>query len=486
MNHEIVLEGRGDFEEWRHAARQLCERDISPDQVIWRTRDNTGDLFDVLTGKQQIKAQSPSSMRVPKRFVQAAKTAICHTDKDRFTLLYRVLHQLKSHPNLIDDQTHPDIAKLNILMKNVHRDSHKMKAFVRFKEVDGRQQGRRRFVAWFEPEHYTIERTSPFFKNRFSDMDWLIASPKGAAAWDGNKLSVSRDPAEPPIAQDQTDELWCTYFANIFNPARLKVRAMQSEMPKKYWKNLPEAALIPDLIAGAEKRVLEMAAKEASQPRPFHDRIQAQWQEKPKTDEGIDLTPLEQMRNQAASCTRCPLHCRATQTIFGEGPSTAQIMVVGEQPGDQEDLAGRPFIGPAGKIFDEALAQAQLNRSELYITNAVKHFKYKEQGKRRLHERPTTGEVEHCRWWLTKEMALIQPEVIIAMGATAYFALTGEKHPIARVRGTPIPMQENTTLLVTTHPAAILRNPDKVARQKMLNAFYNDMQKAQHLSAALI
>ncbi len=360
-----------------------------------------------------------------------------------------------------------------------------MKAFVRFREVEGVQVGRRRFVAWFEPEHFIVPRTAGFFQRRFTDMDWLIATPKGSAAWNGEELKTSREPAARPEAEDETDELWRTYFANIFNPARLKIRAMQSEMPKKYWKNMPEASLIPDLIAGAERRVAEMAARQASQPPAFHQRLQAQW--RGRADEGgdADLSPLARLREEAAGCTRCPLHCHATQTVFGEGPERADIMFVGEQPGDTEDLAGKPFIGPAGQVFDEAVEAAEIERGEVYVTNAVKHFKYERRGKRRIHMRPDAGEVAHCRWWMAKEIEVINPRIVVALGATAYLSLTGESRPIAEVRGMPIPMQDDRMLLVTTHPAAILRMPDADLKARSLAAFRSDLQGVKRLYETL-
>jgi len=373
-----------------------------------------------------------------------------------------------------------DVALLMRLIKNVRRDSHKMKAFVRFREVEAVQAERRRFVAWFEPEHFIVSRTAGFFQRRFTDMDWLIATPRGSAAWNGEALKTSREPAARPTAEDATDELWRTYFANIFNPARLKIRAMQSEMPKKYWKNMPEASLIPDLIAGAERRVAEMAARQASQPPAFHERLQAQWRGRDE-EAAVDLPPLERLRQEASSCTRCSLHCHATQTVFGEGPVDAEVLFVGEQPGDTEDLAGRPFIGPAGKVFDEAIDAVGIDRSQVYVTNAVKHFKYERRGKRRIHMRPDAGEVAHCRWWVAKEIEVIKPRIVVALGATAYLSLTGESRPIAEVRGMPIQMQEDRMLLVTTHPAAILRMPDEDLKARSLEAFRSDLQGVKRL-----
>lgn len=469
----VTLEGRGAFDEWRDAARGLLAAGVRPEQVRWQLSGEGGDLFGTQTEAPMPRAQT-LDISVPKGFIEAAEAAICHSDPDRFALLYRILWRLQAERSLLQVRSDTDVADLVRLIKNVRRDSHKMKAFVRFREVDALQAKRRRFVAWFEPEHFIVSRTAGFFQRRFTDMDWLIATPKGSAAWNGQELKTSREPAARPEAEDETDELWRTYFSNIFNPARVKIRAMQSEMPKKYWKNMPEASLIPDLIAGAERRVQEMAAREASQPPAFHERLQAQWCGREEQSDP-DLPPLERLRHEAAGCTRCPLHCHATQTVFGEGPDDAEIMFVGEQPGDTEDLAGRPFIGPAGQVFDEAVAAAGIDRSQVYVTNAVKHFKYERRGKRRIHMRPDAGEVTHCRWWVSKEIEIIRPRIVVALGATAYLSLTGESRPIAEVRGMPIPMQDNRMLLVTTHPSAILRMPDPDLKARSLAAFRSDL-----------
>ncbi|MDH4439650.1 MAG: UdgX family uracil-DNA binding protein [Rhizobium sp.] len=483
---QVVLEGRGDFAEWRDAARALLADRVAPRDVMWQSGETGGDLFSAI-GEVSRETVDAAAFSVPKVFLSAAEAVVCHSDPERFELLYRLLWRLAEERRLLEVTSDPDVAQLRSMIKNIRRDSHKMKAFVRFREVPGVQVERRRFVAWFEPDHFIVGRTAGFFQRRFTDMDWLIATPKGAAAWDGETLQISNAPAERPDAEDETDVLWQTYFTHIFNPARLKIRAMQSEMPKKYWKNMPEAALIPDLIAGAERRVAEMAARAASQPPAFHERLQEAW--RTREDEAAEaagtLSALAVVRREAAGCTRCALHCHATQTVFGEGPEQADLMFVGEQPGDMEDLAGRPFVGPAGRIFDEAVMAAGIDRGQVYVTNAVKHFKHERRGKRRLHMRPEAGEVAHCRWWLAKELEVVKPKIVVALGATAYLALTGEAKPIAEVRGMPIPMQDGVILMVTTHPAAILRIPDEALKAKSLAVFRADLADVFRLRISL-
>ncbi|MBP2566997.1 UdgX family uracil-DNA binding protein [Agrobacterium tumefaciens] len=472
-----VLEGRGDFGEWRDAARAALAADIRPEMIDWRLRDDGAGLLDFAGEPLPAAGSGSGQVSVPASFVALAQAVICHGDAGRFALLYRLLWRLRQDRALLQFKSDPDVSEVRLLEKSVRRDCHKMTAFVRFKEVPlpQGQGGRRRFIAWFEPDHFIVERTAAFFQRRFTDMDWLIATPKGSARWDGNALQTSREAAEKPDLTDETDELWRTYYANIFNPARLKIKAMTAEMPKKYWKNLPEADLIPGLVLGAEARVLEMAAKAASQPQPFHHRLQAASAARETPQPAPDGT-LASLAREAGHCTRCPLHCNATQTVFGSGPEDANIMIVGEQPGDHEDLAGKPFVGPAGQLFDRTLAQIGVERKKLYVTNAVKHFKYETRGKRRIHQRPNAGEVEQCRWWLNQEIALVRPKLIVAMGATALYALTGGKEKVTEIRGRPLPMEEGRTLFVTVHPSYLLRLVDTQAKEAEMAKFTKDMQ----------
>lgn len=482
--YRIALEGRGDFTEWRDAARACLAAKVAPQDIDWGLRQDKDGLFGFEETSQLPDGSRDASVNVPAAFMPLAQAAICHSDPSRFALLYRLLWRLVQDRALLQFKSDPDVVRVRAMEKSVRRDSHKMTAFVRFKEMPLPEgvAGRRRFIAWFEPDHFIVERKADFFQRRFTDMDWLIATPKGSARWDGETLRTSRAAAEKPDLSDETDELWRTYYANIFNPARLKIKAMTAEMPKKYWKNLPEADLIPELILGAEARVLEMAAKAATEPQLFHHRIQAMAENRP-APALPDANTLEGLRHEAMTCRLCPLHCAATQTVFGEGPDDADVMIVGEQPGDQEDLAGRPFIGPAGKVFDTVLAESGLSRRDLYVTNAVKHFKYEPRGKARIHKPPNVTEIEHCRWWLTREIDLVQPKLIVAMGASAVFALTGIKGKISDLRGKTMPMQEGRMLFVTVHPSYLLRIPDEGKRADEMQKFRLDIARVQQLAS---
>jgi DNA polymerase len=540
----ILVEGRGNFEAWREHARALFLAGTPPEAVEWREAGQDEDLFagQDANAEPSIDICPPASRRltVPPAFLALAQSAICHSDPGRFALLYRLLWRLNHDRSLLEALADPDIVRVHNMEKSVRRDSHKMKAFVRFKEILGAgirpgrnvQQGesgeggtdgewaqtcedggrpvrfenaaggadmiadrlqpqlpasalgRRRFLAWFEPDHHIVGRTAPFFQRRFTDMDWIIVTPKGSASWNGETLVISDAVCEKPDLDDATDDLWKVYYANIFNPARLKIKAMQAEMPKKYWKNLPEASLIPGLIAEAEASVAAMAARAATTPLPFHQRLQAA-AARVAPEPAKPAGTLEALREQARHCTRCALHCKATQTVFGEGPQNAAVMFVGEQPGDQEDLAGRPFVGPAGQVFNGVMQQVGFERSRAYVTNAVKHFKYEPRGKRRIHQKPNMGEVDHCRWWLKLELDLVRPKLVVAMGATALAALTETRQKLADVRGQVMPLSPDRVLFTTVHPSYLLRIPDEGLKREEMARFVADMARVRAIAETI-
>jgi len=469
------LAGPTDFEGWRKAARALRLAGVTPGEVVWAA-GGEGELF--ADGDPAPAADAPA-FTAPRAFVDLAQEVICHRDPERFNLLYRLLWRLQDQPGLIQDITDPDVARAREMAKSVARASHKMKAFVRFRllpEVEPET-----YAAWFEPMHHVVEKTAPFFVRRFAGMRFSILTPEACAHWDGDTLrftpGVSRDAAP---ADDLLEDFWRTYYASIFNPARLKVKAMQAEMPKKYWRNLPEARLIPDLIASAAGRTAAMVAQAPTEPSRHAAKAT-----KPVRDVVLEDTPtsLEALAAGVDGCRRCPLWKDATQGVPGEGSATARLMFVGEQPGDQEDLAGRPFVGPAGQVFDKALAEAGVPREQTYVTNAVKHFKHELRGKKRLHKTPVQSEISACRWWVDHERRLVRPRVIVALGATAALSVFGKATPIAANRGRAIQLPDQAQGVVTYHPSFLLRVPDAEAKGKGFKALVEDLALAWKLAA---
>jgi DNA polymerase len=214
------------------------------------------------------------------------------------------------------------------------------------------------------------------------------------------------------------------------------------------------------------------------------DALEAERAIEPKSN---TRSAWEALLKDARGCTRCDLYKYATQTVFGEGPLDATIMFVGEQPGDQEDLAGRPFVGPAGAILDKALEAAGIDRSAVYVTNAVKHFKFVQRGKRRIHNKPDAGEISACRWWIDHERELIRPPLTVALGATAARSLVGKVVTISKVRGEPLSLADGSECWVTVHPSSILRAPDEQARREGKRLFLRDLKlikaRAEELTA---
>jgi uracil-DNA glycosylase family protein len=198
----------------------------------------------------------------------------------------------------------------------------------------------------------------------------------------------------------------------------------------------------------------------------------------PIDDNAPVVTSLSALREAENACRRCPLYAYATQAVPGEGPRNAPMMLVGEQPGDKEDLAGKPFVGPAGRLLDRALEEAGITRKSVFVTNAVKHFKYEMRGKRRLHKRPNAFEIDRCRWWLNLERTIVKPEVLVAMGATAARSVFGKAMPVGASRGRPFELEDGAAAFVTIHPSALLRIQDDPDKEREYRAFVSDLRRA--------
>lgn len=438
------------FDDWRTIARELLSAEISPGEIRFLDTPEQRSLFEELGSNEKIlkqtDRQSSLSHRVPQEFLEVARTVACHRDVDRFQLLYRVLWRLTSiEPSLLKIITDDDIHRLQLMEKAIRRDLHKMKAFVRFRKV--LTDGGERFIAWHCPDHRIVRFAAPFFARRSPKMDWAILTPDESVAWDQKTLRYGpgcsrRDAPEA----DELEDLWRTYYGSIFNPARIKLKSMMREMPSRHWATLPETGIIDDLLKQAPQRVAEMIARQEGHARTAADHLPS-------------VVTIESLREAAIQCRGCDLYRDATQTVFGEGPLNASIVLVGEQPGDQEDLQGRPFVGPAGQVLDDALQRAGLDRAKIYVTNTVKHFKHESIGKKRLHKKPSAREMSSCRPWVDAELGLIQPLILVCLGATAAQSLIGPEFSITRQRGQFMKSARCGRTLATYHPSAVLRSP---------------------------
>jgi DNA polymerase len=466
LAHEV------DFEGWRDAARRLALSETPPERVVW----SVGAPDDLFAGDPAPKVAPSGRLMVSRPLVELAQTVIQAREPERFALLYQLIWRAhRGEKHLMAQPTDPAMHRALGLAQSVRRDTHKMRAFVRFRAVEGADGARH--VAWFEPDHFIVEANAGFFTRRFATMRFSILTPYRSLHWTGETVEFGPGAARGDVPDDDAlERYWRAYFSSIFNPARLKTGAMRSEMPKKYWRNLPEAAAIPELIRQATGRTDAMIEREVA------PRARAETRRPATADvAAVEGGALETLAREAAGCRRCPLWEPATQTVFGEGPATARMMLVGEQPGDQEDLVGRPFVGPAGQLLDRALAEAGIDRTTVYVTNAVKHFKFEPRGKRRIHVKPDAGDIAACAGWLVAERDAVAPAVTVLLGVTAASAVLGRAVTISRERGRPIAGTGNTQLLVTVHPSYLLRLPDEAAKAREYAAFVADLRQAAGL-----
>ncbi|MCQ8279779.1 UdgX family uracil-DNA binding protein [Acetobacteraceae bacterium KSS8] len=487
----VVLAHEVDFGGWRDAVRRLVLSGTPPEEVHFAVGAPT-DLF-ALDGEPPAEpdATPTGTFSVSRALVALAETVIQARETERFSLLYTLVWRAQHGEKRITEQvTDPAVQRAIRLAQSVRRDTHKMRAFLRFREVP--EPDGTRYVAWFEPEHFIVEANADFFVRRFATMVFSILTPYRSFHWTGETRSFGPGADLSHVPDDDAlEQYWRTYYSAIFNPARLKVGAMVSEMPKKYWRNLPEAAAIPDLIRGARNRTEAMLEAPAMPPetRPMEQRRGAARKapgappEAAQDGESADTLPA--LRKAAEACRRCPLWEPATQMVFGEGPADARMMMVGEQPGDQEDLAGKPFVGPAGQMLNRAIEEAGIDRSVVYVTNAVKHFKFEPRGKRRIHAKPDLVEIDACSVWLEEERRLVRPSLLVMLGATAARAVLGRTVTIGRERSKPIALPDrfgsNAQGLVTVHPSYLLRIPDAETKQREYAAFVADLKQAREL-----
>ena len=453
-----------------------------------------GHLSESGTDDASAPGRSAPVATVPRAFVDLSETAIRHRDPERFALLYRVLWRLtRGEPALMRVATDPDVARLEAMAKAVRRDAHKMHAFVRFRRIETADGPR--YVSWFEPEHHILEAEAGFFVRRFASMRWSILTPRASAHWDGEALAIGPGArrADAP-AEDAHEDLWRAYYASIFNPARLKPGAMRAEMPVKYWRNLPEARLIPRLIAEAPRRAAEMVERGVSAPASRRQRnVHLPAQPAASSDVTTAMPAADLFAASAADPKEAlaalraemlalnslpPWTANATQMVFGEGPVGAPLLFVGEQPGDEEDIAGRPFVGPAGRMFNKALEEAGIPRTEAYVTNAVKHFKFTPTGRRRLHQSPDAGDVAYYRPFLKREIDLVGPQLVVTLGATALRAMAGKPLAINKTRGEVLPLADGPPVFPTVHPSYLLRLPDPDSKAREYERFVADLKRA--------
>jgi DNA polymerase len=421
------------FSEFREVARRLLASKVAPERVSWGVGES---LF-----KEPIPADPGIPAAVPREYVELAEMIALHRDPAKWARLYRVLYRItRGERQLLRIDVDDDVRALRLMEKDLRRDMHKMTAFVRFRKIAGSDP--EEFVAWHRPDHLIVERMAPWFRDRFGSMRWSIMTPDASVHWDLERLSYGPGVARSEAPEgDALEDLWKDYYRSIFNPARVKIKAMKAEMPVRHWATLPETESIASLLAQADERVLKMAKEQKASAADFVPAVKE----------------IAVLSKAARNCRGCALYEHATQVVFGEGPADASVVMVGEQPGDEEDVKGHPFVGPAGRLLNKAMQEAGLDRTQIYVTNAVKHFKFEERGKRRIHAKPSGVEISACRPWLEAELLALEPQLVVCLGATAAQSLMGRDFRITTERAKFFPHRWAKELVATIHPSAILR-----------------------------
>lgn len=455
------------YAQWRDVARRLLAAGIAPEKMAWRT----GRQFEALTwGNPLAPVQPATPLRLSRHLIELLRVLGCFRHDGRWDLMYRLAWRSLQQPKLLEDAADPEVHRAVQMQSAVNREVHKMHAFVRFREMTD-QHGDKKYFAWFEPTHEILRLGAPFFCKRFPNMAWMIATPDGTALWQDGELQFIATPDRSTLPKaDAHEGLWRTYYKNICNVSRINPPAMRREMPQRYWRNLPESVEIQTLLrdgrATFAQRRREIMDEELTKARAMQRA----------------LADLPDYSGGPAACRRCDIWRHATQAVMGEGSASAAIMLVGEQPGDEEDLRGRPFVGPAGRVLDAALETAGLRRSELYITNAVKHFKWQPRGKRRLHKRPDASELAACNHWLNAELSQVKPRIIVTLGASALHAVAGLTDSIESARQMRTPHASGAQIVCTYHPSAILR-ADPANADRLREYLVMDLRRARELAA---
>ncbi len=462
-----VLVVEGGYPAWRTLALRALAAGLRPEQLIWTEGapatgsvpvqlrlDGVGVVPDtcapgVLAEELADAPAQMAAVRVSRTLSALLRDAALYRSPRRWAFLYRILWRWQQSDRAAASAADEDGARLHAMAKSVRRAKHDMIAYVRFRQRDA--AGAPSYLAWYEPDHDVLAYAAEHFARRMGRESWCIGTPQGAAWWDGRTLKLTDDAPDMAamregMAEDATEPLWLLYYQSIFNPARLNETALRHRMPQRFWKNLPEGSLISALVVEARNGARRSGQASAVGNMPG----------KPVAVHAQRARSLRAPSPTLDQCRRCALWRDATQAVPGRGPQDARVMLIGEQPGDLEDLAGRVFVGPAGRVLDDALRHAGLPRDEVFVTNAVKHFKWVAHGKRRLHKTPAPQEVDACAHWLEQELASVKPAVVVTLGATALGVFLGRDARLRDHIAHPVRVGE-VWLVATWHPAHAAR-----------------------------
>lgn len=432
---------------WRDFARKMILEKRAPQSIQWSSGNLS--LFSLNTNEEEqthSKTKNESTyFSVPLDFLRLAEKVAYARDEDRWDLLYRLLYRLQfENRDLMNIDVDPDVYRALNLAHAVRRDIHKMHAFVRFKKKVKNCEDI--YVAWHQPEHLIVQLAAPFFVRRFGDKPWAIFTPDESAHWDLKNLSFAPGlPQREFQDEDYWDEIWKTYYKSIFNPARIKIKMMKSEMPPKYWSSMPETSLIQTLVREAPQRLQQMALN--------HNNVAYV----------PESNSLEEIHGALKSCRACPLYKKNEElqpAVCGLGHINAKIMIVEDKPSQ------------CGEILDQVLEQNNIPKEKLFLTNAVKHRKI---------SKPTGSEIHACKPWLEAEIKYIKPKIIVVLGSTAALAILGRLPTISKERGKIIRGSAFAEVIILSwSPSNISQISDKKEaslRLQQLNEDFNLVKK---------
>ncbi|WP_206997000.1 TIGR03915 family putative DNA repair protein [Trinickia mobilis] len=515
------------FAAWRHIARALLQEAVAPHEVEWIEAGESAALLtaDGAPAFAEIEAEAgasaaanaglgananveieaeastnaepasapvaPSAPTISRTLLAKLETAACFRAPDRWAFLYRVLWRWTQGQRSVVSAHDTDGARLAKRIEEVDKELKQMQALLRFRRRDP-SLGPPEFVGWFDPRHDVLERAAAHFAKRMGRSSWVIATPYGAAFWDGALLRVDRttEPEEALTSLSSTGEaatgdaaeaLWLAYYESTFNPSYPYEAALPSDLPVRYWKPPADGKPAPPFavkpLAGAPQTAQAESAVSVPPPAP-----------KSAGDAPASRPPPVSL----AACKLCGLWRSKAKPIAGTGPVPAAIMLVGEQPGEQDALSGEPFRGAAGELLDDVLRRAGLERASLYVTNAVKHSKWETletprqtaQGQSTLHvhKTPAPNEVEACGYWLDEELKRVQPRAVVALGATALRALTRQPLSLSEYLGQTI-AHDGWLIVPTYHPAYALRTRDAKLREEIVATLVAALTRAGHIAS---
>lgn len=426
----VALAHETDWTGWRRAARAFVLAGVAPSELRWTVGGATDAVPD-----------TEGSFTLSRTLVALAVQSFQARQAERFALLYTLVWRAHHGELALSDTDDPDLRTARRWALAVRADAHRMRTHIRFLPTGLHNQPH--FLGWYQPDHFVLEANARLLARR-DPTNFIIVTPEGSAHRDQDGLRFGAGLQHP--GDDETLLAWWeSHHETILQAAHAGGGLPEAEELDEDPRPLDRPPIGPVVLAESQTGATRSLAREAR------------------------------------GCERCALYAPATQTVFGEAPSDARVLFIGEQPGDQEDIIGRPFVGPAGQLLDTALEEAGIDRRRIAITNAVKHFKFTPRGRRRIHQPPSPQEIDICRFWLDAERTALNPSLLVLLGGSAGRAVLGRPVTVTRERGRPFKLPDGTTAFLTVHPSYLLRQPDEASRAREYAAFVHDLRRVREL-----